>query len=98
MLFVVIGKFGKPAWDSAKKGIKNRKKKVDLKILMEMVSPGDLRFTGVYDSKDATSLYKYLKRLEGLSIEGVSPALPLDNVLIIDDMAAKAGLPSAEGE
>lgn len=98
MLFVVIGKFKKESWDSSKKGVKNRKKKADIKALMELVSPGDLRFTGIYDSKDATSLYKYLSRLEGLAIEGVTPALPLDNVIIIDEMAAKSGLHTDDGD
>ncbi len=89
MLFVVTGSFTKESWDTAKEQIKNRKKKAEVKIIIELMTPGDRHFTGIYDSKDATSLYKYLNHLEGLEVGNVVPALPIDNLIIIDDMAKR---------
>ncbi len=89
MLFVVTGGFTKESWNAATGQIKNRKKKAEVKIIIELITPGDRRFTGIYDSKDATSLYKYLNHFEGLEIGNVVPALPIDNVIIIDDMAKR---------
>ncbi len=97
MLFTVTGKFDKGSWGQASAQLKNRKKKAEVKIIIELMTPGDMRFTGIYDSKDATSLYKYLGRLEGLTVQDVAPALPIDNIVIIDDMAKRPG-GAPEGE
>jgi hypothetical protein len=97
MLFVVYGRFVKDKWDSCKKQLKNRKKKADVKAIIELMAPGDYRFTGVYDSKDATSLYKYLKKFDGLDVTEVMPGLPLDNILIIDEMGSREKITDSEG-
>ncbi len=89
MLFVVTGSFTRESWNAAKGQIKSRKKKAEVKIIIELMTPGDRRFTGIYDSKDATSLYKYLTHFEGLEVGNVAPALPIDNLVIIDEMAKR---------
>lgn len=89
MLFLVEGWFEKGSWDDARQALQARRKAPEVKIVLEVVVPGSLRFLGLYDSKDATSLHKFTRRLAGLQVSEVMPALPLDNVLIVEEMASK---------
>jgi hypothetical protein len=89
MLFLVHGHFERSRWEDTRRTLPARTKKPEVKVVFELLVPGDFRFTGIYESRDATSLHKYLRRLSGLDVQAVMPALPLDNILIVDEMGAK---------
>lgn len=89
MLFIVNGNFDRSGWEKSGKALQARSRKPEVKAVLELLVPGGSRFTGVYESKDATSLHKYLGKLPGLQVMEVMPALPLDNILILEEMGGR---------